>query len=331
MFKDRKVITCDIDGILTDYPNCWLDFLYERCGIRYGTTQEAKIREKDYSFYKDQYRESEYKANLPIDVRNKNALNRLAKKYDIVITTSRPIYEKKYPHLLQNTKKWLDNNGIEYKDLRYKDNEGKFLDGLNVEFHIDDEIDFANLVAKRGGTVYLVTSNRTPQEKIEGGVILKSNISEIAPPFFSVCIPSINRGKTIYRALKSVAEQSFKDFELVIVDCLSDDETVSEVERFFNSNTYISDPFEYTFKKRDYKPQGTEDWNEPLLLARGKYIAMLEGDDYWLSDHLLDAYEAISDNPNIGIYGSSNQGFTRPFHGIYKGGTREYCYVMRGV
>ena len=80
---NKKIITCDIDGVLTDYPKCWLEFLQDICGTLYNSTNEAKEKEPNYSYYKDLYRESNYKATLPIINYNKEALNKLAEKFDI--------------------------------------------------------------------------------------------------------------------------------------------------------------------------------------------------------------------------------------------------------
>jgi hypothetical protein len=44
-----------------------------------------------------------------------------------------------------------------------------------------------------------------------------------------------------------------------------------------------------------------------LLLAKGKYVAILEGDDKYTPDHLQRAYEVLSSNKSIGVYAGSNQ------------------------
>lgn len=336
MFITKKIITCDIDGILTDYPSCWLKFLESQSGNSYSTTEKAKQSEKKYEYYKDQYRKSEYKANLPINIHNREVLNRLAEKYDIIFTTSRPIHDLRYPNLFMNTYRWLENNGLNFKELRYKDEYVDFLKDLDIAFHIEDEIEWAKLIAKKmkennsNGRVYLLQEKSISAE-LDDNIITVQDIQYIDVPFFSVCIPSTDREKTIYRALKSVADQTFRDFELIIVDCSSYDDTLSEIERFFASDDYKNHTFQYKFEKRELRPNSTEDWNEPLKIARGKYIAMLEGDDYWLKDHLMNAFLAISTNPNIGIYGASNTYWKRSFHGkLSNNKAKEYCYVMKG-
>ncbi len=83
-------------------------------------------------------------------------------------------------------------------------------------------------------------------------------------PFFSVCIPTTNRGRTIYNILMSVANQTYKDFEVIIVDCGSTDNTRDEIKRFFESSHFRERPFHYRYETRDYYPQTVEDWNEPV-------------------------------------------------------------------
>jgi glycosyltransferase involved in cell wall biosynthesis len=105
----------------------------------------------------------------------------------------------------------------------------------------------------------------------------------------------------------SVSRQTFRDFEVIIVDCGSQDNTRQEIERFFNSCDYKNNPFKYQYVILDYFPQTVEDWNEPVLLATGKYIAMLEGDDRFLENHLGVAYDYLSAHENVGVYAAGNQ------------------------
>jgi len=126
-------------------------------------------------------------------------------------------------------------------------------------------------------------------------------------PFFSICIPLTNRGRTIYNTLLSVSRQTFREFEVIIVDCGSKDNTRSEVEKFFSNYDYKNNPFKYQYTTLNYIPKTVEDWNEPILLATGKYIAMLEGDDQFLENHLQVAYNCILSHDNIGMYTTGNQ------------------------
>lgn len=134
-------------------------------------------------------------------------------------------------------------------------------------------------------------------------------------PFFSVCIPLFNRGETIFSTLTSLSNQNFKDFEVKIVVYKCDDNTLEEVERFFASETYKNKKFNYELKKSD---KNFDDWNGPVKLACGEYIAMLEGDDQFLPEHLNRAFTYLSNNNNVGLYSTGNQHRTREKYGLIK-------------
>lgn len=135
-------------------------------------------------------------------------------------------------------------------------------------------------------------------------------------PYFSVCIPVTDREKTIYNTLCSVSCQTFRDFEVVIVECGSKDHSKEEIERFFKSDDFCSHPFEYIYKNYQDAPQTVEDWNYPLQLASGLYIAMLEGDDQYMPNHLSDAYAYLSEHSDIGLYAVGNQVQSRSRKGV---------------
>ena len=137
-------------------------------------------------------------------------------------------------------------------------------------------------------------------------------------PFFSVCISSLNRENTIFRTLESLTKQIFKDFEVIIVDCGSQDKTNQEIKKFFESSIYKKNKFKYIYKFKKIKIENVEDWNEPLKYSKGKYTLMLEGDDYIKSNFLMDAWNIISKNDNIGIYATGNQNNKRKKTGFFK-------------
>lgn len=151
-------------------------------------------------------------------------------------------------------------------------------------------------------------------------------------PFFSVCMPTYNRGETIFKALKSIQNQTFRDFEVVIVDDASTDNTVKEVRRFFQSELYNRNRFKYTFKQNAKHLGDTKNWNKPLELAKGNYIAILEGDDQFLPIHLKEAYRILMKYSNIGIYAVGNQERPRPVTGLISSETYfKYTYRMEDV
>lgn len=93
----------------------------------------------------------------------------------------------------------------------------------------------------------------------------------LAAPKVSVCIPTYRGGATIGAAIESVLAQSFCDFELIVIDDGSPDDTRAVVERF-------SDPrIIYQRNEHNLGPQGN--WNRCLEMARGTYFKLLPHDD----------------------------------------------------
>lgn len=117
-------------------------------------------------------------------------------------------------------------------------------------------------------------------------------------PFFSVVVPVYNKGAHVFRALESILNQTFKDFELIIVCDPSTDNSYSEVAKFNDSRIRI-------FNRDQPGPGGYAARNLGVIEAKAEWIAFLDADDIWLSSHLSYSFNAIKTNPQIG-YGFFN-------------------------
>jgi glycosyltransferase involved in cell wall biosynthesis len=119
------------------------------------------------------------------------------------------------------------------------------------------------------------------------GRIPKTMASE---PLVSVCIPSYNNEEFIAQTLESVLDQSFSDFELIVVDDCSTDRTVSIIKGF-------SDPrIRFSQNPRNLGLIGN--WNKTLSCARGKYVKLLCGDDLLELDCLARQAPVLEDTSN---------------------------------
>lgn len=108
-------------------------------------------------------------------------------------------------------------------------------------------------------------------------------------PFFSIVIPTYNREKHISKAIESVLAQSFKDYEILVIDDGSTDRTSDILKVHNNAIKYIR-----------INNQGvSEARNTGIRHARGEWIAFLDSDDEWEPDKLLLTSYDISYNPNI--------------------------------
>ena len=92
----------------------------------------------------------------------------------------------------------------------------------------------------------------------------------------SVIVPTYNRRETIQAAIASVQRQTFSDWELIVVDDGSTDETADLIEG--------SDPRLVLIRQKNQGVNAAR--NTAMLRARGSYIAFLDSDDEWLPHHL---------------------------------------------
>ncbi len=151
--RTRLVISFDIDGVLNDYPHCWLQYLNLRTKSTFNSKSAAIaiLGNEAYSQIKSDYRHSDYKKNIPINESMKTLLNTLAEEgHRIIVSTSRPIYSPRYKLLENLTASWLKNNNVNFSKLTFKDEAGKFIVENGIQVHIDDEIKYADIASERG-------------------------------------------------------------------------------------------------------------------------------------------------------------------------------------
>jgi len=114
-------------------------------------------------------------------------------------------------------------------------------------------------------------------------------------PKVSVIIPTYNRANLLPRAIKSVLNQTFQDFELIIVDDGSTDNTRKVVEEFQRKDQRIK----YIFQENSGGP--AKPINTGIKNSKGEYIAILESDDEWLPEKLEKQVEILDKFPNVGL------------------------------
>lgn len=107
----------------------------------------------------------------------------------------------------------------------------------------------------------------------------------------SICIPVYNAEKYIEETIKSVLNQSFSNFELIIIDNHSTDDTVNIVKEFKDERIKL-------FKNN--KNLGmVRNWNECLNKVQGKYIQFVCSDDVLYKECLKEKIELMKKNNNI--------------------------------
>lgn len=116
-------------------------------------------------------------------------------------------------------------------------------------------------------------------------------------PLVSVVIPTYNRSKELARAIKSVLNQTYQDFEILVVDDGSEEDLKVICDSFNDQRI--------KFLRNDTHTNANVARNRGIKEAQGEYIAMLDSDDEYLPHHLSRRVEKIKEWDCDGIFGSA--------------------------
>ena len=107
----------------------------------------------------------------------------------------------------------------------------------------------------------------------------------------SVIIPTYNNGKYICEAIDSIFAQTYSDYEIIVIDDGSTDNTKEIIERFSGRLRYI------------YKKNGgiSSARNAGIHASKGKYLAFLDADDVWLPEILEKQIKVLEKNTKVGL------------------------------
>lgn len=113
-------------------------------------------------------------------------------------------------------------------------------------------------------------------------------------PDISIIVPVLDGERYIKDAIKSAQNQSYKDYEMIVIDGSSTDSTLSIVNELAKEDKRIT-------VVNQLKPGLAVAQNCGVSLAKGEYVAFLEADDLWHPDKLELQLECLKSNPNIGL------------------------------
>lgn len=125
------------------------------------------------------------------------------------------------------------------------------------------------------------------------------------PPVVTVIIPTYNRAHLLSRALDSVLAQTFEDFEVLVVDDGSTDDTAALMAEYVARDERVR----YLVQPRNAGVSAAR--NRGLREARGAYIAFLDSDDEWLPTKLerqVDRFEVLPEDVGLVYGGVENVG-----------------------
>jgi len=115
-------------------------------------------------------------------------------------------------------------------------------------------------------------------------------------PYFSIIIPLYNKEKYIENTLKSVLNQSFSDFEVIVINDGSTDQSVAMVEK-------IKDPRIHLVHQENQGVSVAR--NRGIALATTPHITFLDADDFWYPHYLETFYELLEKHPQHSVFSAA--------------------------
>jgi glycosyltransferase involved in cell wall biosynthesis len=115
----------------------------------------------------------------------------------------------------------------------------------------------------------------------------------------SVCIPSYNAGKFIHATIKSVLDSEYQNFEIIVNDDASTDNTSEVVHSFQDSRI--------KFYQNDTNNGTVKNWNLAIKNGCGEYTGLLNHDDLYGPFWLTFAVHQLEKNPHIGWIASAHR------------------------
>lgn len=112
---------------------------------------------------------------------------------------------------------------------------------------------------------------------------------ELKKPKVSIIMPVYNRGRYLRQAIESVLSQTFQDFELILVDDGSTDNSRAIIKEYPEKDKRIR----YAFHEKNRGVSAAR--NTALSMAQGEWIAIIDSDDAWHPERLEKLLEIIEE------------------------------------
>lgn len=127
-------------------------------------------------------------------------------------------------------------------------------------------------------------------------------IKTINKPLVSVILPTYNASQYLAEAIESILVQSFRNFELIIVDDASTDSSWEIINRYQGR---YPDKIKSIRLKKNLNKGGDEAGNIAFQHAKGKFVARMDADDIAHPLRLENQVNFLKNNPQVGVFGSS--------------------------
>ena len=120
-------------------------------------------------------------------------------------------------------------------------------------------------------------------------------MKQIVNPFISIIMPVFNGEKTISNSIQSVLNQTYKNWELILIDDGSSDQTISIIQSYIHQDSRII----FLQNRQNLGVSYTR--NKGIAKSSGNWIAFLDSDDQWHPDKLKKQVRVIERNPKVDL------------------------------
>lgn len=118
-------------------------------------------------------------------------------------------------------------------------------------------------------------------------------------PKVCVCVPCYNNEDTIERTLKSIFEQTYKNYDVLIIDNCSTDGTIDKIYKVVNDNKQFAG--EVTIIHNDENIGGRNNWNKCIENSHGDFMCLFHADDVYLPTIVEKQAEFMAMHNDVGI------------------------------
>jgi glycosyltransferase involved in cell wall biosynthesis len=132
----------------------------------------------------------------------------------------------------------------------------------------------------------------------EAAGVGQNPLSSDRPPRVSVVIPAFRASAVVTQAIDSVAAQSFRDLEVILVDDASPDDTAEIAEACLKAHG-----LRHVVLRQPRNAGPSETRNRGVAIAQGEYVAFLDADDVWLPNKLAAQVAVLDRHPGVRICG----------------------------
>ena len=178
----NNIALIDIDGVLAQFPEYFIQKFNETYKTNYQSYNEIPIEKRNV--YKEYYRISGEKANIPLCKNAKEFIDELKKQnFTIILFTNRPTYL--YENIAYDTTAWTIKNNLNCDSILFA--EDKMLDVIKkfsincIKLYVEDNISNANNVSKLGVKTFLLVNslNKNELQKVSQNVEIVSDLNSI--------------------------------------------------------------------------------------------------------------------------------------------------------